>query len=80
MFIDNSVSDPVIKTDNKYYPQTFLEKCVYKQQKQQKQKNYITEELKSVSDPNNESESELGSASNSGSNDDETKFDINNDA
>ena len=38
MFIDNSVSDPVIKTDNKYYPQTFLEKCVYKQQKQQKQK------------------------------------------
>ena len=26
--------DSVIKTDNKYYPQTFLEECVYKQQKQ----------------------------------------------
>ena len=43
------VSDSVIKTDNKYYPQTFLEECIYKQQKQQKQKqkNYITEELNS---------------------------------
>ena len=28
----------VIKTDNnKYYPQTSLEECIYKQQKQQKQ-------------------------------------------
>ena len=41
--------DSVIKTDNKYYPQIFLEQCVYKQQKQ---KNYITEELKSESDSN----------------------------
>ena len=43
------VLDSVIKTDNKYYPQTFLEECIYKQQKQQKQKqkNYITEELNS---------------------------------
>ena len=59
--------DSVIKTDNnKYYPQTFLEECVYKQ----KQKNYITEEeLKSDSDSNNESESESGSDSN----DDESK-------
>ena len=65
------VLDSVIKTDNnKYYPQTFLEECVYKQQKQQKQKNYITEEeLKSDSDSNNESESESGSDSN----DDESK-------
>ena len=58
--------DSVIKTDNKYYPQTFLEECVYKQQKQQKQKqqtNYITEEIKSDSD----------------SNDDETKPDLDND-
>ena len=50
--------DSVIKTDNKYYPQTFLEECVYNQQKQQKQKqqkNYITEELESDSDSNNES-------------------------
>ena len=61
------VLDSVIKTDNnKYYPQTFLEECVYKQ----KQKNYITEEeLKSDSDSNNESESESGSDSN----DDESK-------
>ena len=46
--------DSVIKTDNKYYPQTFLEECVYKQQKQKQQKNYITEELKSDSDSNND--------------------------
>ena len=65
------VLDSVIKTDNnKYYPQTFLEEWVYKQQKQQKQKNYITEEeLKSDSDSINESESE----SKSDSNDDESK-------
>ena len=71
------VLDSVIKTDNnKYYPQTFLEEYVYKQQKQQEQKNYITEEeLKSDSDSNNESESE----SDSNSNDDETKFDIDTD-
>ena len=70
------VLDSVIKTDNnKYYPQTFLEECVYKQQKQkqQKQKNYITEELKSDSDSNNESESD------SDSNDDKSKSDIDND-
>ena len=68
------VLDSVIKTDNnKYYPQTFLEECVYKQQKQKQQKNYITEELKSDSDSNNESESD------SDSNDDETKSDIDND-
>ena len=73
------VLDSVIKTDNKYYPQTFLEECVYKQQEQtqQKQKNYITEELKSDSDPNNESESE--SESDSDSDDDETKSIIDND-
>ena len=59
--------DSLIKTDNKYHPQTFLEECVYKQQKQKQQKNYITEELKSDGDSNNESESE--SESNSGSND-----------
>ena len=73
------VLDSVIKTDNKYYPQTFLEECVYKQQKQKQQMNYITEELKSDSDSNNESESELESESDSDSNDDETKSDINND-
>ena len=68
----------VIKTDNKYYPQTFLEECIYKQQKQKQQKNYIAEkELESDSDSNNQSESE--SESDSDSNDDETKSDIDND-
>ena len=72
------VLDSVIKTDNnKYYPQTFLEECVYKQQKQKQQKNYITEELKSDSDSNNESKSE--SETDRDSNDDETKSDIDND-
>ena len=66
-----TVLDSVIKTDNKYYPQTFLEECL---NKQQKQKNYITEELKSDSDSNNESE--LESESDTDSNDDETKSDI----
>ena len=76
MFINNSV----IKTDKKYYPQTFLEECVYKQQKQKQQKNYITEKLKSDGDSNNESESEseLESESNSDSNN-EIKSDIDND-
>ena len=70
--------DSVIKTDNKYYPQTFLEECVYKQQKQQD--NYIAEEeLESDSDSNNESESESESESDSDSNDDEAKSDIDND-
>ena len=74
----------VIKTDNKYYRQTFLEECVYKhqKQKQKQQNNYITEGLKSDSDSNNESESESEleseSESNSDSND-EAKSDIDND-
>ena len=71
------VLDSVIKTDNKYYPQAFLEECIHKQQNQKQQKNYITEELKSDSNSNNESESE--SESDSDSNDDETKSDVDND-
>ena len=53
--------DSVIKTDDKYFPQRFLEECIYKQQKpqKQKQKNYITEESKSDSDSNNETESDI---------------------
>ena len=35
------VLDSVIKTDNKYYPQTFLEECLYKQQKQKQQQKRI---------------------------------------
>ena len=66
--------DSIIKTDNKYYPQTFLEECVYKQQKQKR--NYITEESQSDSDSNEESESESESRSDSN---DERKSDIDND-
>ena len=49
------ILDSVIKSDKKYYPQTYLEECKYKQQQQQQQqqrqkKNYIDEEFKSDSD------------------------------
>ena len=33
-FLSIIVLDSIIKTDNKYYPQIFLDECVYKQQKQ----------------------------------------------
>ena len=53
------ILDSVIKSNNKYYPQTYLDECIYKQGKQQQQqqqkqqqKNYITEESKSDSDSN----------------------------
>ena len=53
------ILDSVIKSNNKYYPQTYLDECIYKQGKQQqqqqqkqRQKNYITEESKSDSDSN----------------------------
>ena len=36
-----TVLDSVIKTDNKYYPQTFLEECLYRQQKQKQQEKRI---------------------------------------
>ena len=36
--------DSVIKSDEKYYPQTFLEECKYVQEKI-KLENYIDEEL-----------------------------------
>ena len=62
------ILDSVIKSNTKYYPQTYLDECIYKQQKQKQQKrqqkNYITEELKSDSDSNDESESESNSDSN----------------
>ena len=43
--------DSVIESDEKYYPQTFLEECKYVQEKI-KFENYIDEELDS--DPDNE--------------------------
>ena len=47
--------DSVIKTDNKYYPQTFLEECKYIQDKI-KTKNYIDDNDLEESDSNDETE------------------------
>ena len=46
--------DSVIETDEKYYPQTFLEECKYLQEKI-KFENYINEELDSDSNDENKS-------------------------
>ena len=45
--------DSVIKANKKYYPQTLLEECKYKQEIE----NYIDEDLKSDIDFNDETES-----------------------
>ena len=57
--------DLVIKTNKKYYPQTFLEECKYMQEKM-KIENYMNEYLEnsdsdseSDSDSNNETESDI---------------------
>ena len=49
--------DSVIETDEKYYPQTFLEECKYVQEKI-KLENYIDEDLEK-SDSNDETESDI---------------------
>ena len=49
--------DSVIKSDEKYYPQIFLEECKYVEEKIKFQ-NYIDEELDSGSDNNNDSDDE----------------------
>ena len=57
------ILDSVLYAYEKYHPQTFLEECKYKQQKQQQkqqqqqQKNYIDEELKSESDTDTDTDS-----------------------
>ena len=43
------VLDSIIESDEKYYPQTFLEECKYVQEKM-KFENHIDEELDSDSD------------------------------
>ena len=45
--------DSVIESDEKYYPQTFLEECKYVQEKIKFEK-YIDEELDIVSDNDDE--------------------------
>ena len=49
--------DSVIKSNKKYYPQTFLAECKYVQEKL-KTENYIDEDLEE-SDSNNEIESDI---------------------
>ena len=49
--------DSVIKTNKKYYPQTFLEEYKYVQEKL-KTENYFNEELEK-SDSNDETESDI---------------------
>ena len=50
--------DSVIETDNKYYPQTFLEDCKYIQEKI-KTKNYINDKLEETeSDNDNDKDDE----------------------
>ena len=55
------IIDSVIKANKKYYPQTLLEECKYKQEKINIE-NYINEDLEdseSDSDTNNEIESDI---------------------
>ena len=55
------IIDSVIKANEKYYPETLLEECKYKQEKI-KIENYINEDLEdseSDSDTNNETESDI---------------------
>ena len=51
------ILDSVIKTNKKYYPQTYLEECEYAQKKI-KIENYIDDDLKSDSGSNEEKESD----------------------
>ena len=47
----------VIESDEKYYPQIFLEECKYAQEKI-KTKNYVNKELKSESDTDNDTDND----------------------
>ena len=50
--------DSVIRANKKYYPQTFLEECKYVPEKI-KTENHIDDDLKSDSDSNEETESDI---------------------
>ena len=50
--------DSVIESDEKYYPQIFLEECKYAQEKI-KTKNYVGIELKSESDTDNDNDEQI---------------------
>ena len=50
--------DSVIKVNKKYYPQIFLEECKYVQEKI-KIENHIDDDLKSHSDSNDKTESDI---------------------
>ena len=49
-----SLKNQIIKANKKYYPQTLLEECKYKQETE----NYIDEDLKSDIGSNDETESD----------------------
>ena len=50
--------DSVIKANKKYYPQTLLEECKFRQEKITIE-NYINEDSESDGDTNNETESDI---------------------
>ena len=50
--------DSAVESYEKYYPQIFLEECKYVQEKI-KIENYIDDDLKSDSDSNEETESDI---------------------
>ena len=52
------ILDPVIKANKKYHSQPFLEECKYIQKKIKIEK-YIDDDLKSYSDSNEETESDI---------------------
>ena len=51
------ILDSVIKSNKKYYPQTFLEECKYIQEKI-KNEDYIDDDLKSDNESDNDSSDE----------------------
>ena len=56
-FLSIIMIDSVIKANKKYYPQTFLEECKYRQEKI-KIENYINQDLEN-SESDNETESDI---------------------
>ena len=61
-YLSTIIIDSVINANKKYYPETLLEECKYKQEKI-KIENYINEDLEdseSDSDTNNETKSDIG--------------------
>ena len=56
-FLSIIILDSVIKSNKKYFPQTFLEECKYIQEKI-KNENYINDDLKSDGESDNDTSDE----------------------